>query len=32
MVIYQSDQSPLPIHAVPHAARDVQKVLRSRPF
>ncbi len=32
MVIYQSDRSPLPIHAVLHAARDVQKVLRSRPF
>jgi plasmid stabilization system protein ParE len=32
MVIYQSDRSPLPIHAVLHAARDVQKLLRSHPF
>jgi plasmid stabilization system protein ParE len=32
MVIYQSDRSPLPIHAVLHAARDVQNILHSRPI
>ncbi len=31
MIIYQNDRSPLPIHAVLHAARDVQKLLRDRP-
>ena len=31
MVIYQRDRSPLPIHAVLHAARDVQTILRDRP-
>jgi plasmid stabilization system protein ParE len=31
MVIYQRDRSPLPIHAVLHAARDVQSILRDRP-
>jgi plasmid stabilization system protein ParE len=32
MVIYQHDRSPLAIHAVLHGARDLRKILRSRPL
>ncbi len=32
MVVYQSDRSPLSIHAVLHGARDVRKILRKRPL
>ena len=32
MVIYQRDRSPLVIHAVLHSARDLRRILRSRPL
>jgi plasmid stabilization system protein ParE len=32
MVIYQRDRSPLAIHAVLHGARNLRKLLRSRPL
>lgn len=32
MVIYQRDCAPLAIHAVLHGARDLRKLLRSRPL